>query len=81
MATVLWGRRRGDVQYGSRAYWRTRIPIGAQTIATDVSYWEPYDVVELVGPGDPDSWDHGPIVAYRIVGRDPERGLLGVTLA
>jgi hypothetical protein len=29
---VLWGKRRGDVQYNSREFWRRNIPIGAERL-------------------------------------------------
>ena len=52
MSTVLWGRRRGDVQYGSRDYWRRNIPIrpDVQRVAVASSaYFDVGDPVVFVG--------------------------------
>ena len=64
MATVLWGRRRGDVQYGSRAYWRRNIPIrpGVQRLAvSSTAYFDVGDALMVYGPlGNPDyAWIEG----------------------
>lgn len=72
MRTVLWGRRRGDVQYNSRAYWRRNIPIGAMTVTCDVRYFDPWDIIELVGGYRPTGG------VYRIIGRDPVARMLGL---
>lgn len=44
--TVLWGARRRDVVYGSRAWRRRNIPIGAHVIA--VTSTSPFDVGNLI---------------------------------
>lgn len=45
-STVLWGKRRGDVQYGSRDYWRRNIPTGAQALeVSSTAFYAPGDLV------------------------------------
>lgn len=57
--TVLWGGRRGDVQYGSRDYWMTRIPIGAASISVaHPALFCPGDVISVGGE------------SVRVVGRE-----------
>lgn len=61
MAVVLWGGRRGDVQFGSRAWRRSRIPIGAETIDLASSAW--FDVgTTMMAPAVPGS----PV--FRVIG-------------
>jgi hypothetical protein len=49
MSTVLWGARRGDVQFGSRDDWRRHIPIGDSRLTVDTAnYFDVGDVV-MVG--------------------------------
>jgi hypothetical protein len=65
VATVLWGKRRGDVQYGSRAYWMRRIPIGARTMQVwGSAYFAPGDLIQTTSG------------ILRVVGCEPDR--LGV---
>lgn len=65
MSTVLWGARRGDVQYNSRAYWRRNIPIGAAHMAVASAVY--FDVGDSIAMGDD---------KMRVVGL--ERDVLGV---
>lgn len=37
--TVLWGARRGDVQYASRDFWRNNLPFGVPTITVDTPHY------------------------------------------
>lgn len=72
MATVLWGARRGDVQYGSRDFWRRNIPIGAPRLR--VSWAQHFDVGMYV---DITSWGRGDRdVLLRVVGKEGDE--LGV---
>jgi hypothetical protein len=48
VATVLWGKRRGDVQYGSRDYWRRRIPIRPDVLRVAVNSTAYFDVGDPV---------------------------------
>lgn len=41
---VLWGARRGDVHYASRAYWRNHLQIGAMQMLVDGLYFDVGDV-------------------------------------
>lgn len=50
MRTVLWGRRRGELQYNSRDYWRRNIPIGAVVMRVgSVHYFDVGDMVACDG--------------------------------
>jgi hypothetical protein len=52
MSTVLWGKRKGDVQYNSRDYWRRNIPIGAATVTVaDRGLFDVGDIVGLLSTG------------------------------
>ena len=55
--TVLWGKRREDVQYGSRAYWRTRIPIdpGVSKVTVNRSTFDVGDLI-CIAPGTDREW-------------------------
>jgi hypothetical protein len=69
MGTVLWGARRGDVQYGSEAYWNTHLPTGVPTITVDTAaFWRVGDSFMTVSGAAP---KYG-----RVLGR--ERNVLAV---
>lgn len=47
---VLWGRRKGDVQYASRDFWRRNIPIGDDRLTVSAAqFFDVGDVVDIVG--------------------------------
>lgn len=49
MSTVLWGRRRGDVIYASRDFWRRNIPIGdARLTVASPAYFDVGETFEVV---------------------------------
>jgi hypothetical protein len=51
---VLWGARRGDVQFGSRQDWRTHIPIGAPRVEVNsAAFFDVGSRFVLVGRGTP----------------------------
>lgn len=43
---VLWGARRGDVQYGSRDFWRRNLRIGLPVIVVDRAVFDVGDLFE-----------------------------------
>lgn len=50
MSVVLWGARRGDVQYASRAFWRLNLRIGLPTIDVGApAYFDVGDAVTVSG--------------------------------
>lgn len=53
--TVIWGGRTGDVQYGSKQFWRTHIPVDPEvemlTLASS-AYFDVGDTVDLAPFGD-----------------------------
>lgn len=68
---VLWGARRGDIQFGSRDDWRRHIPVGAQRMTVEApGYWDVGMPFEVVHPGDPASWDMGPTEIMICVGKE-----------
>lgn len=48
MSTVLWGRRRGDLQYNSRDYWRQTIPIDPAVVVLLLESTSYFDVGTLL---------------------------------
>jgi hypothetical protein len=45
--TVLWGRRRGEIQFGSLDDWRRHIPVGAEVLVVEsTAYFDVGDYVE-----------------------------------
>lgn len=51
MSLVLWGRRKGDVQFGSLQDWRTHIPVGATRVQLQsAAFFDVGEVLE-VQPG------------------------------
>jgi hypothetical protein len=74
VSTVLWGGRRGDVQFGSLDDWRRNVPIGCPTIVVDSPRY--FDVGNLLeGRSRPDR-----DVVMRVVGiRGDELGVREVT--
>lgn len=78
MSTVLWGGRRGDVQYGSRDYWRKTIPIdpAVQVIAMHSSaYFDVGDLIDIMVSRafhDPGQRGYEP---WRVVGFDGRGGM------
>jgi hypothetical protein len=45
VSLVLWGGRRGDVQYASREFWRRNLRVGVPTIEVDTAAWVDVGVV------------------------------------
>jgi hypothetical protein len=41
---VLWGKRRGDVQYGSRDFWRRNLPVGDLVLTVDRAVFDVGDL-------------------------------------
>lgn len=64
MATVLWGARKGDVQYASFGYWLTHNPFGPTWMELMDDTLLPGDVVAV---SDRDDY-------LRVVGREPLPG-------
>jgi hypothetical protein len=77
--TVLWGARRGDVQYGSRDWRRRNIPIGARIMhVNSTAYFDVGDLLDIVGRAARTHTEvlHGGPFVGRVVGLEP--GRLGI---
>lgn len=67
MSTVLWGARKGDIYYNSRAFWRRNIPIDpavVHVVVGSTAFFEPWACVEIIH-----SLERiDPPIVYRIAG-------------
>lgn len=48
---VVWGKRRGDVTYNSRDYWRGHLPVKslAEVVLLNTAYFDVGDIASLAG--------------------------------